>query len=95
MASTSGSELSEASLLFNIPPVDVQIGNADSTELDIDALLRQTLLDIEEVDAQLQGLQDRKKGLIKKYDQLKESKMQIKSKALANENWHEGKYMTI
>lgn len=57
--------------------------------------MKQTLSEIEQVDSLLQDLNDRKSRLIKKYDQLKESKMQIKSKALANENWHEGSIFLI
>lgn len=59
-------------------------------EADLDAQLNQTLRDIEQVDSLLQSINERKCRLIKKYDRLKDEKLQIKSKALANENWNEG-----
>lgn len=62
-----------------------------NTEDELETQLKQTLCEIEQVDSLLQDLNDRKRKLIKKYDRLKEEKMQIKSKALATENWHEGK----
>lgn len=62
-----------------------------TTPDDLDAQLKQTLVEIEQVDSLLQDLNERKSKLIKKYDQLKEAKMHVKSKALSNENWHEGK----
>lgn len=61
-----------------------------SADDELEGQLKQTLCDIEQVDSLLLDLNERKRRLIKKYDRLKEQRMQIKSKALANENWHEG-----
>lgn len=75
-----------------ITPVDVlqDIANKDAEYIELQ--MRQTLQDIEDVDAKLQDLNERKSSLIRTYDRLKEAKMQIHSKKLANENWHEGTY---
>lgn len=50
---------------------------------------------INEVDAFLRQLNERKAELLTKYDKLKEEKMVQKSLALSTRNWDGGKYKNI
>ena len=98
-ASTSASTITNGSNGHYDGEESAQIKNEMSIEEDpsiteeihVDTLIKATLKDIKEVDGYIKQLNDRRKSLLAKYEQLKDQKQQQKCLALSKKDWEKGK----